>query len=65
MATRAYEKERTALLFIDPYNEISEIVDAPLYVESAPMVNGESIRIDGDMPAPSGSAAAAHRTVRR
>jgi NAD(P)-dependent dehydrogenase (short-subunit alcohol dehydrogenase family) len=27
--------------------QISEIVDALLYLESAPMVNGESIRIDG------------------
>ena len=27
--------------------EISEIVDAVLYLESAPMVNGENIRIDG------------------
>ena len=27
--------------------EISEIVDALLYLESAPMVNGENIRIDG------------------
>ena len=25
----------------------SEIVDALLYLESAPMVNGENIRIDG------------------
>ena len=27
--------------------QISEIVDALLYLESAPMVNGENIRIDG------------------
>ena len=27
--------------------KISEIVDALLYLESAPMVNGENIRIDG------------------
>ena len=27
--------------------QISEIVDAVLYLESAPMVNGENIRIDG------------------
>src|SRR5712671_5319793 len=27
--------------------EVSEIVDALLYLESAPMVNGENIRIDG------------------
>ena len=27
--------------------EVSEIVDAVLYLESAPMVNGENIRIDG------------------
>ncbi len=27
--------------------EISEIVDAVLYLESAPMVNGENLRIDG------------------
>jgi len=27
--------------------EVSEIVDAMLYLESAPMVNGENIRIDG------------------
>ena len=27
--------------------QISEIVDALLYLQSAPMVNGENIRIDG------------------
>lgn len=27
--------------------EVSEIVDAVLYLESAPMVNGENIRVDG------------------
>jgi len=27
--------------------QISDIVDAVLYLESAPMVNGENIRIDG------------------
>jgi len=27
--------------------KISEIVDALLYLESAPMVNGENIRVDG------------------
>jgi len=27
--------------------EISEIVDAVLYLQSAPMVNGENLRIDG------------------
>ena len=27
--------------------QVSEIVDALLYLESAPMVNGENIRIDG------------------
>jgi len=27
--------------------KVSEIVDAVLYLESAPMVNGENIRIDG------------------
>ncbi|HWH79710.1 MAG TPA: SDR family oxidoreductase, partial [Candidatus Binatus sp.] len=27
--------------------EVSEIVDALLYLQSAPMVNGENIRIDG------------------
>jgi len=27
--------------------EVSEIVDAVLYLQSAPMVNGENIRIDG------------------
>ena len=27
--------------------EVSEIVDGVLYLESAPMVNGENIRIDG------------------
>jgi len=27
--------------------ETSEIVDALLYLQSAPMVNGENIRIDG------------------
>ena len=27
--------------------QVSEIVDALLYLQSAPMVNGENIRIDG------------------
>jgi NAD(P)-dependent dehydrogenase (short-subunit alcohol dehydrogenase family) len=32
---------------IHPLVQVSEIVDALLYLESAPMVNGENIRIDG------------------
>jgi hypothetical protein len=28
--------------------QISEIVDALFYLQSAPMVNGENIRIDGE-----------------
>ncbi|MGB7638991.1 MAG: SDR family oxidoreductase [Nitrososphaeraceae archaeon] len=32
---------------IPPLVQISEIVDALLYLQSAPMVNGENIRIDG------------------
>jgi hypothetical protein len=36
--------------------QVSEIVDALLYLQSAPMVNGEYIRIDGGpMLAPSGN----------
>jgi Enoyl-(Acyl carrier protein) reductase len=36
--------------------QISETVDALLYLQSAPMVNGENIRIDGGaMQAPSGN----------
>src|SRR6266849_4637717 len=34
--------------------QISEIVDALLYLQSAPMVNGENIRIDGGAHAGAG-----------
>ena len=42
--------DREALKTLHPIRrlvQISEIVDALLYLESAPMVNGENIRVDG------------------
>ena len=44
------QDDHEALKKLSPANrlvQISEIVDALLYLESAPMVNGENIRIDG------------------
>ena len=42
--------DHEALKKLHPVNrlvQVSEIVDAVLYLQSAPMVNGENIRIDG------------------